>query len=195
MEIGTFLPHLKIAYRKGADNGLADLLSRFTAFHKYIKVRDDTAELPDDLFEYVGDAPLFVRSPTVTGTRYLSGATYKLYEPRRRADDPDGFWSSSGAPEIPGRGMRDRVSAAAGKEDEMFRLESHTHATCALSRNPDRLQQMALQVGRLVDDLRHDSCPSLTRWLRYIDIFHRVAGRPPSVMLVADGDEFTMRDA
>jgi DNA (cytosine-5)-methyltransferase 1 len=195
MEIGTFLPHLKIAYRKGADNGLADLLSRFTAFHKYIKVRDDTAELPDDLFEYVGDAPLFVRSPTVTGKRYLSGATYKLYEPRRRADDPDGFWSSSGAPEIPGRGMRDRVPAAAGKEDEMFNLEFHTHATCALSRNPDRLQQMALQVGRLVDDLRHDSCPSLTRWLRYIDIFHRVAGRPPSVMLVADGDEFTVRDA
>jgi DNA (cytosine-5)-methyltransferase 1 len=195
MEIGTFLPHLKIAYRKGADNGLADLLSRFTAFHKYIKVRDDTAELPDDLFEYIGDAPLFVRSPTVTGKRYLSGATYKLYEPRRRADDPDGFWSSSGAPEIPGRGMRDRVSAAAGKEDEMFSLESHTHATCALSRNPDRLQQMALQVGRLVDDLRHDSCPSLTRWLRYIDIFHRVTGRPPSVMLVADGDEFTTRDA
>ena len=49
MEIGTFLPHLKIAYRKGADNGLADLLSRFTAFHKYVKTRDDTAELPDDL--------------------------------------------------------------------------------------------------------------------------------------------------
>ena len=107
--------------------------------------------MPDDLFEYVGNAPLFVRSPTVTGKRYLSGATYKLYEPRRRADDPDGFWSSSGAPEIPGRGMRDRVPAAAGKEDEMFNLEFHTHATCALSRNPDRLQQMALQVGRLVD--------------------------------------------
>ena len=195
MEIGTFLPHLKIAYRKGADNGLADLLSRFTAFHKYIKVRDDTAELPDDLFEYIGDAPLFVRSPTVTGKRYLSEATYKLYEPRRRADDPDGFWSASGAPEIPGRGMRDRVSATVGKECEMFNLESRTHAACALSRNPDRLQQMALQVGRRMEDLRHDSCPNLVRWLRYIDIFHRVAGRPPSVMLVADGDEFTMRDA
>ena len=195
MEIGTFLPHLKIAYRKGADNGLADLLSRFTAFHKYVKTRDDTAELPDDLFEYIGDAPLFVRSPTITGKRYLSEATYKLYEPRRRADDPDGFWSSSGAPEIPGRGMRDRATAATGKEDEMFSLETRTHAICALSRNPDRLQQMALQIGKRVEDLRHDSYPCLTGWLQYIDIFHKTVGRPPSVMLMTGGDEFTAHDA
>ena len=85
-------------------------------------MRDDTAELPDDLFEYIGDAPLYVRSPTVTGKRYLSEATYRLYEPRRRTDDPDGFWSAAGAPEIPGRGMRDRVTSATKDDNDILSL-------------------------------------------------------------------------
>ena len=195
MELGTFLPHLKIAYRKGADNGLADLLSRFTAFHKYVKVRDDTAELPDDLFEYIGDAPLFVRSPTVTGKRYLSEATYRLYEPRRRADDPDGFWSAAGAPEIPGRGMRDRVAGATKDDGDVLSLETHAQATCALCRNPDKLRQMTVQVGKQIDENHDASCPPLCRWLQYVSIFHKTAGRPPSVTVIADGDEFTAQDA
>ena len=68
----------------------------------------------------------------------------------------------------------------------MLSLETRTHATCALSRNPDRLQQMALQVGKRMEDLRNDSYPCLTRWLRYIDIFHKTVGRPPSVNIVRD---------
>ena len=193
MELGTFLPHLKIAYRKGADNGLADLLSRFTTFRKYVKVRDDTAELPDDLFEYIGDAPLFVRSPTVTGKRYLSEATYRLYEPRLRADDPDGFWSAAGAPEIPGRGMRDRV-AGVTKDNDMLSLETHAQIACALCRNPDKLSQMTMQVGKQIDEAHHASCPRLRQWLRYVHAFHKNAGRPPSVIIIADGEEFTAQD-
>ena len=195
MELGTFLPHLKIAYRKGADNGLADLLSRFTAFHKYVKVRDDTAELPDDLFEYIGDAPLYVRSPTVTGKRYLSEATYRLYEPRRRADDPDGFWSAAGAPEIPGRGMRDRVTSATKDDNDILSLETHAQVACNLCRNPEKLRQMTVQIGKHIDETRDASCPPLRRWLQYVDIFHKTAGRPPSVMIIADGDEFAPQDA
>ena len=30
VELGTFLPHLKIGYRKGADNGLADLCPKIS---------------------------------------------------------------------------------------------------------------------------------------------------------------------
>jgi len=195
MELGTFLPHLKIAYRKGADNGLADLLSRFTAFKKYVKVRDDSAELPDDLFEYIGDAPLFVRSPSDTGKMYLDKATYRLYEPRRRADDPDGFWSASGAPEIPGRGMRDRVPGIAKDDNDMLGLEAYARVTSALCRNPDKLRQMTMQVGKHLDEAYHASCPPLRQWLQYVEIFHKIAGRPPSVLVVADGDEFTAQDA
>ena len=56
MELGTFLPHLKIAYRQGVRNGMADLLSRFPTFTKYVGSIDDETELPDDLFEKVGTA-------------------------------------------------------------------------------------------------------------------------------------------
>ena len=35
LELGTYLPHLKISYRKGVDNGLADLISRFPVFAEY----------------------------------------------------------------------------------------------------------------------------------------------------------------
>ena len=194
MEIGTFLPHLKIAYRKGADNGLADLLSRFTAFHKYVKVRDDAVELPDDLFEYIGDAPLFVRSPTVTGKRYLDGATYQLYEPRRRTDDPGGFWAATGAPTIPGRGMRDRVSPADNDVDEVLTLEPCTNAMPASSRHPDRLQQMIQHIDEKVHKLPDDSHPQLKRWIQYVRIFDRTFRRPPVVIIAADGDEFPYQD-
>jgi hypothetical protein len=40
-ELGAFLPHLRISYRKGQDNGLADLLSRYPAFRKYAAPRDE----------------------------------------------------------------------------------------------------------------------------------------------------------
>lgn len=194
MEIGTFLPHLRIAYRKGADNGLADLLSRFTAFHKYVKVRDDAVELPDDLFEYIGDAPLFVRSPTTTGKRYLEGATYQLYEPRHRADDPGGFWAATGAPEIPGRGMRDRTSPA-NDEDEIMTIIPFTNMIPALSRHPDRLQQMIQHVGERINKLHDDSHPRLKRWAQYVRIFNRTFGRPPVVIVAAEGDEFPHQSA
>ncbi|KAL3911560.1 MAG: hypothetical protein SGPRY_008648, partial [Prymnesium sp.] len=41
MEIGTFLPYLKLAYRKGADNGLADFLSRYPTFKAYVTSREE----------------------------------------------------------------------------------------------------------------------------------------------------------
>ena len=53
----SFLPYLRIAYRRGIDNGMADLLSRFPLFEKYVSRNDDTAEMPEDLFEKIGEAP------------------------------------------------------------------------------------------------------------------------------------------
>ena len=56
MELMQFMPYLKIAYRKGSDNGLADLLSRFPLFKRYIPTAEHTVELPDDLFDKIGEA-------------------------------------------------------------------------------------------------------------------------------------------
>ena len=56
MELMQYLPFLKIAYRKGVDNGMGDLLSRFPLFQKYVPLPEHTVSLPDDLFEKIGES-------------------------------------------------------------------------------------------------------------------------------------------
>ena len=56
MGYGTYLPYLKIAFRKGSLNGVADLLSRFPLFERYVSSETDCTDLPEDLFEKVGEA-------------------------------------------------------------------------------------------------------------------------------------------
>ena len=128
VELGSYLPHLQISYRKGADNGLADLLSRFPAFNEFTKLRSETVALPDDLFDHVGDAPLYHREShgrsavrdysriqKVMGSRFVAQKpdvtrhVCQLYDPKRLDRVPENFWCSGEAPEIPGRGMTDRA--------------------------------------------------------------------------------------
>ena len=40
------MPHLKIGFRKGVDNGLADLLCRFPTFRRFATQRSDVVSLP-----------------------------------------------------------------------------------------------------------------------------------------------------
>jgi hypothetical protein len=72
--------------------------------------------------------------------------------------------------------------------------ETHAQIACALCRNPDKLSQMTMQVGKQIDEAHHTSCPRLRQWLRYVHAFHKDAGRPPSVIVIADGEEFTAQD-
>ena len=59
MELGTFLPYLKVAYRRGVDNGMADFLSRYPTFQQYVTPREEP-ELPSELFDLIPEAvPLF----------------------------------------------------------------------------------------------------------------------------------------
>lgn len=46
MELGTFLPYLKVAYRRGCDNGVADFLSRYPIFKNFLTTQ---AQKPDPL--------------------------------------------------------------------------------------------------------------------------------------------------
>lgn len=85
MELGTFLPFLKIAYRRGADNGIADFLSRHPTFAKYVSNPREVTPLGDDLFEKIGEVPLFTHE--LGGEdEYMRSAKYELYEPRRPAE-------------------------------------------------------------------------------------------------------------
>ena len=124
-ELGSFLPHLRISYRKGSDNGLADLLSRFPTFAKFTATRDEIIKLPDDYFDYIGTAPLFHRIPSTRGKEHLHGSTYELYEPKVRGKvSEDTFWLSHDAPEIPGRGMKDRVPKISSEDSLISMVEA-----------------------------------------------------------------------
>ena len=57
IELMSFAPHLKIGFRRGVDNGMADLLSRYPYFRQYIPQADDVVELPPgDLYDRVAEA-------------------------------------------------------------------------------------------------------------------------------------------
>ena len=150
MELGAFLPHLRIGYRKGADNGLADLLSRYPAFKRFTSCRsaEDCVDLPDDYFDYIGDAPLYHRIPSTP--RELHSATYKLYEPKHRSEEPESFWHDVRAPEIPGRGMTDRVP----KVDRASTGLDPVAINCLVAgcRRQDHLAQMIQELRQHVED-------------------------------------------
>ena len=59
IELGTFMPYLKIQHRKGAQNGLADFISRYPTFERYVKRRRDELQLPLGAFDTVTTVPLF----------------------------------------------------------------------------------------------------------------------------------------
>lgn len=105
LELGAYLPHLRISFRRGNDNGLADLLSRFPAFNDFTKRREDPVQLPDDLFEKMGDAPMFNPALLKHKRRESMGQhIYELYDLKSRHAIHDPIWNSTDGPEIPGRG-------------------------------------------------------------------------------------------
>ena len=104
LELQQLLPYLKIGYRKGVENGLADLLSRFPYFRRYIRRKEDVVSLPDDLYEQVAEVQLrqglqdcrkvhaytHVNSEGKVGLR-LSTTGMRLYE-RRDAQEVEEIW-------------------------------------------------------------------------------------------------------
>ena len=90
--------------------------------------------------------------------------------------------------------MRDRVTAETGDMAAILSLETHALTVSALSRNPSKLRQMTLQVGDQVREIPRTAHPHLDQWLRCINIFSQTVGRPPTVTVIADGDEFTAQD-
>ena len=171
MELGTYLPHLRIGYRKGANNGLADLLSRFPTFRRFVKTRPDI-ELPDDQLEYLGDAPLFTHRLLSEEDKHLKHASYELYVPAGGARTPDSkFWQDPSGPAIPGRGLKDRFSP----EEEAFVTNSNADAEIAAM-----LEILAENVDG----------PDVTEgWSIYLRVFDATTGRRPTIAVDGFRDE------
>ena len=164
LELGSYLPHLRIAFRRGTDNGLADLLSRYPIFSRYVKQdpHDVPVTLPDDLFNKIGDAPLFNPSVLKHSTRdcgYLASSTYELYEPKKPQSIVSPLWSSTDAPAIPGRGKADRLPSGPTEDDEtlldpdsVLDLESYLCSVAATTdASPDTLVALDVLGDHLAD--------------------------------------------
>ena len=84
MELGTFLPFLKVGYRKGSDNGMADFLSRYPAYRDYVAEPKDVQVMSEELFDALPESvPMFTHR-LGDDEGWLKSARYELYE----AKDP-----------------------------------------------------------------------------------------------------------
>ena len=197
IELGTYLPHLHISYRKGADNGLADLLSRFPAFKRFTSVRSETVSLPDDLFEFVGDAPLYTREPC-NDRQYLAKARYQLYDPKYESRRPETFWCSHSAPEIPGRGMKDRVSHSGDErtgsaDDEDWDTTETTLDVMAVQRvqessHQERLSTMLGLLGEQVYSREDEAMRPYRKWMDCVNTYFTTHEEQPTLGVIGTSD-------
>ncbi|RPG36136.1 MAG: hypothetical protein CBB72_004845, partial [Muricauda sp. TMED12] len=197
-ELGTYLPHLKIAYRRGTDNGLADLLSRFPAFQRFTGVRE-VENLPDDYFDRVGEAPLFTSPPKERGRDYLKRARYELYDPKKPTEVHENFWCTQDAPEIPGRGFKDRLPRTTSDGDPLDdgSDEGETDLALVTARSGNSYPQSyaltpaherfisAFAAAAKQDCTDRES--GLAKWLRYVLIFRATLGYAPLVLVTPSG--------
>ena len=194
MELGSYLPHLKVAFRKGTDNGLADLLSRFPAFKEFTATRESTISLPDDLFDKIGDAPLF--DPSVAkhkGKGYLSGATYELYDLKPRSPIVDPPWNSPNAPAIPGTVKP--TDDDTGSQMERQQEETADTYLTSIAEHPPlvSLDRMDKSLSELGDKLKRESTLArgpLDAFSATLATFETLHSRPLHVS-VSGSDEAT----
>ena len=152
LELGAYLPHLKIAFRKGEDNGLADLLSRYPAFENFTKARASTVELPDDLFEKMGEAPYFNPSIHKHNRRdFMDSHVFELYDLKTRQAVQEPIWNTPGASEIPGRGSTDQPQPSVDEDATGVWLADVAAATATNDADEDAQADLDAIVADLID--------------------------------------------
>jgi len=162
MELGTFLPHLKIQHRRGIDNGMADFLSRFPTFERYIVTPKDIVHAPDGDFADVAEVPLFTHRLTSTDDAIFKNWRFTLVEDK----DPKGadtIWQ--------------------GHIDTVYLVNEPADVT--ETRNA-YLEGLVSELGKKVADSdfwkeQREFDAELHAWKQYLDIFHATHGRLPVV--------------
>ena len=161
MELGTFLPYLKIQHRRGVDNGMADFLSRFPTFERYVAKPSDVAYLPEHDHADVADIALFSHELVSEDDQILRNWRFKLVE-NRSHKEPTLIWQ--------GHIESDVLEAPTVRPtDSEEYLEG---LTCELRRVVEN--QSFWQEQKRFD-------AELSDWQLYVDIFHTTHGRMPVI--------------
>ena len=187
MELGTFLPFLKVAYRKGVDNGMADFLSRYPTFKNYVQAYSDTTGMSKELFDLLPESvPLFTHK-LGDDDAWLAQCRYPLYE----AKDPvqlESIWQAQGThPDDTGDTAADSLT---GATDSILLAASHLPSVAALfsgmggSLLADELPTRIAKLRTLVEqeDFHREQREfelHCRAWESAVDAFETVNGHAP----------------
>ena len=159
IELGPFMPFLKIQHRKGSQNGLADFISRYPTFAKYIKRPRDELQLPPGVFDRVATVPLFTHEVADEEERsILKGWRIDLVE-TANTTEAEKFWN---------------------KPENLAAIEEVLQG-CS---DPDSFmdQVMALKATAQKEDFwreQHEFDEYVHEWEIYSDIFQATHNRKP----------------
>ena len=177
VELMTFLPYLRIAYRKGVDQGLADLLSRYPTFKQYCPHEDDEAEMPDDLFEKIGETPTSI---SISQPKGLGG--YALWE-CKKPKKLDEIWQERG-PYVPAtvKALQKRILGATGSTLPLGVPDPETAVTDArdaegLVCSIEVLRKLATATEFSKERQRYEEIQDY--WQQYVSAFETSYGRKP----------------
>ena len=163
MELGTFLPYLKIQHRRGIDNGMADFLSRFPTFTRYIATPQDVVYLPEEDYADVAEVPLFTHKLVSNDDNLIAKWRYTLVE-AREPKEATTIW----------QGYVDNCA-----------LISAENALPQGDHKP-YLESLVSELGKCVtiQELwkeQQEFDAEINNWQQYVDIFEATHGRAPIV--------------
>ena len=159
IELGTFMPFLKIQHRKGSQNGLADFISRYPTFERYVKRQRDELQLPDGVFDTLTSVPLFTHE--IAGedeAATLRGWNVELLETSNPGAAEE-FWHKH-------ENINLMESTLASCSD------AHAFADQLMALRESVSQEHFWQEQREFNDYAHE-------WDIYSDVFQQTHGRKP----------------
>jgi len=151
MELGTFLPFLKIQHRAGILNGMADFLSRFPTFEKYVAPPDSTVELPLYDFADVAEVPLFSHELVSADDQRLLNWRYLLKE----TTDPTQATAIWQGDAVPMQTLQSTVMLSTSPSASPNYQASHHEAT--------RIIQQKYRHHRAIQDQRQDALVAMAK--------------------------------
>ena len=159
IEIGTFMPYLKIQHRKGSQNGLADFISRYPTFERYVKRERDELKLPPSAYNRLATVPLFTHEVADENeAKILGGWEAELYE-TSVPSEAEKFWHQPANTSL--------ITAT---------LES-CHDSDAFLEQIQLLRETVRQQEFWDEQLQFDKY--VHQWDVYSDIFQQTANRKP----------------
>ena len=168
IELGTFMPFLKIQHRAGVQNGLGDFLSRYPTFEKYYKRKRDELQLPAGIFDAVASVPLFTHEvANEDEARLLEGWKADLWETSKPTEAEE-YWSRPEHLDL----VREMVAGCSDPDAFMDQLD----VLCEAASQEDFWREQ-----QEFDDYVHD-------WDIYSDIFQQTHQRRPVLWDLCSGE-------